>query len=266
MISVPKKHLFYFLLCIAPQSIILAKSPIKAICFDIETIFETDNMKASSYVGKVSSLQYATRAGHLPCQEDLFAQLMKVPAKSINYTYNNDLKMPLIFSDWLTNMQSQQTLLTKTLAFLDDSKLSNVEKKVLGNIVTMMLTPSALTDTQKVIRSTEKLIIQLRQNGYKVYLTGNWAHIDSLRENFSATLGLFHGIFVSGKMHMLKPYQEFYDLILQKINLTAADVLWIEKESTFVSKIKTLKLNALHLDPKHAKHFISELHAFGINA
>lgn len=256
-----KKYILYILLCVTPQSLY----PIKAICFDVETILETDDMRASSYVGKVDSLRYLRQVGHLPCQNDLFTQLMKVPADSTEFTYNNELKMPLVFSDWLMCVQPANTLLTKILNFLENAKITDIEKTILSNIIKMMFTPTSLIDTRKVIKPAEQLLNQLKQNGYKLYLTGNWIHVDVMQQKFDKLLSNFSGIFVSGKLKKLKPSQDFYNTVLQRINLTAADVLWIERESNFVSKAKQYNLNMILFNPKYTKDTIKDLQKFGIN-
>ena len=260
-----KKYIVYTLLCFIPQTSLLAITPIKAICFDVETVLETDDMRAANYVGKVDSLRYLRQVGHLPCQKDLFAQLMKAPAESTEYTYNNELRMPLIFSDWLMSVQPAPVLLTKILNFLQSSKISDIEKTIFSNIIKMMFTPTSLIDTRKVIKPTEQLLNQLKQKGYKLYLTGNWIHVDVLRQNFDKLLTNFSGIFVSGKLQELKPSQDFYTAVLQNIHLTAADVLWIERESHFVSKAKQYNLNMILYNPKHVKDTVKELQQFGIN-
>lgn len=253
--------MLYILLSLTPHSLY----PIKAICFDVETILETDEMRASGYVGKLDSLRYLKQVGHLPNQNDLFTQLTKVPAESTEFTYNNELKMPLVFSDWLMCVQPASTILTKVLNFLQNSKISDIEKTILGNIVKMMFTPTSLIDTQKIIKPTESLINQLKNKGYTLYLTGNWIHVDVLKQNFSNLLSKFSGVFVSGQLKELKPSQNFYNAVLQKINLNSADVLWIERETNFAAKAKPYNLKMILYNPKYAKDAIKDMQKIGIN-
>ncbi len=246
------------------QPLLEAKNQIKVICFDIETIFETNENKAANYVGRINSLLYLKETGHLPCQKDLFTKLSKVPATTTLITYNNDLQMPLIFSDWLINTQPAVQLLKKITSFLHASHLASIEQKIFENITTMMLTPTSLVDTQKVISGTTELVSQLRNKGYKVYLTGNWAHLESLQSAFAQALKLFHGIFVSGKMHQLKPHPAFYETILTTLDLDTSDILWIEKEVHFATKAKQLQLPVLKINPKNLKQITQDLQTFGI--
>ncbi|MBI2353150.1 HAD hydrolase-like protein [Candidatus Dependentiae bacterium] len=260
-----KKLLLYTLFCFG---LCQTKEPISAICFDIETILTTDDMKASSYVGKVKSLMYATKIGHLPCQKDLFSKLEKVPALSHLTTYNNNLSMPLIFSDWLINKQPASSCLNKITSFLENSsseKIPSIQKEVLENIAKMMLNPSALIDTQKVISSTEKLIEQLKQKGYKLYLTGNWAHLETLQKEFGRLLKNFNGIFLSGKLKALKPHQDYYDTVLGEIKINPSNILWIEKEPHFIASMKKHNFNVISYNPKDKKTIYKELQGFNIS-
>lgn len=255
-----KKYILYIFFCAAPQYLY----PIKAICFDVETILETDDMRASNYVGKIDSLRYLKQVGHLPCQSDLFKQLIQVPAESTEITYNNELKMPLVFSDWLICAQPANVLLTKILKFLENAKITDIEKTILSNIIKMMFTPTSLIDTRKIIKPTTLLLHQLKQKGYKLYLTGNWIHVDVMQQKFEKVLNNFSGIFVSGKLQKLKPSQDFYNTVLQKINLNSSDVLWIERESNFLLKAKQYKLNMVLFNYKNPRDIIKDLQSFGV--
>lgn len=265
MNTMSKKHVFLALFCLFLSPPIFSKESIKAICFDIETLFETENAKAANYIGKIDSLRYLKQVGHLPCQADLFKFLANVPAQSTFSTYNNDLKMPLILADWLVKLQPATSLLTETLTFIKNSRLSEIEKKVFGNIVTMMLTPTSLIDTQKVIRPTEALVASLKKKGYQLFLVGNWAHLDSLQQNFGKNLQAFNGVFVSGKLHLLKPSKEFYTTILENINLDSAHVLWIEKESNFLLKAKEYNLQMIRYNTNQPKSIEQDLKSFNVN-
>lgn len=237
---------------------------ISAICFDIEAIFTTDDLKASSYVGKINSLRYLGQVGHLPSQEDLFKQLKGIKSISSQVTYNNNLEMPLILSDWLAQLQSNDKIKDIIQKFLSNKKLSDIEIKVLLAIINMMLTPQNLADTQKVRSKIEQLLKNLRQKGYKLYLVGNWAHINSLKNHFSHIFSYFSGTITSGDIHMLKPYQEYYQEVYKKINSNPKEVLWIETESKFVSRVKNYGYNVV-LFNKDYNSLISGLRSFNIN-
>jgi putative hydrolase of the HAD superfamily len=171
--------------------------------------------------------------------------------------------MPLILSDWLAQLQSNDKIKDIIQKFLSNKKLSDIEIKVLLAIINMMLTPQNLADTQKVRPKIEQLLKTLRQKGYKVYLVGNWAHINSLKNHFSHIFSLFSGTITSGDIHMIKPYQEYYQEVFKKINSNPKEVLWIETESKFAARVKNYGYNVL-LFNKDYNSLVSGLRSFGI--
>ena len=127
-----------------------------------------------------------------------------------------------------------------------------------------MFHPPSLVDTQKVIGATENLIRQLKQKGYKVYLVGNWSHIETLQKEYQSLLSLFSGIFVSGKLGYLKPYKEFYTTIMEQINFESSQILWLEKESHFITKAKSHGLQIIQFNHKDKKTIFNDLKQYGI--
>lgn len=234
-------------------------APIKAICIDMEALFETSDMRASGYVGKINSLKYLKQVGNLPCQQDLFKQLAPVPAQSTHKITNNGFDMPAVFCDWLLNVQPATTLIAAVNKYLASSKLSAVEKTVLGNVAHMMMTPSELLDTQQTITATHKIIDELVANKYKVYLVGNWSDTVALKGAFSKIFTKIDGLYCSGNIHELKPYPEFYQIVLEKINLTADQVVWVEKEISFIAKAKQNGLQVAQFNPKKPKDLSTAL-------
>jgi len=237
---------------------------ITAIFFDIEAIFTTDDMKASSYIGKINSLRYLSHVGHLPSQEALFKNLKGIKAISHQVTYNNNLEMPLILSDWLAQLQNNTKIKDIIQKYLTNKNLSEIESKVLIAIVNMMLTPQSLADTQKIRPKIEQLLSSLRQKGYKLYLVGNWAHINSLKSYFPQIFNNFSGTIMSGDIHKLKPYQDYYQDVLAKTNTDSNHALWVETESKFASKAKQYGYNVT-LFSKDYHSLLSGLRVFGIN-
>lgn len=238
---------------------------IKAIFVDVNALFETNKMRSAKYVGIIDSAKYMKQTGHTPSQEDLFKKLAPVPAQSTQVTYNDNLNMPLIFSDWLLNTQFNSKLISQIESYLKSSKLSAIEKTVLGNIVKMMLTPESLIDTQQTISATQKVIDELHQNGYKAYLVGNWADTRSLLQGFKKTCQNLTGVICSGDIHLLKPYQEFYQAVLEKTKCDPSQAVWIEKEDKFVDLAKQYGLQVAQFDTKKPKSLASNLKQFGIN-
>lgn len=260
------------ILLIACSTISTYTYDIKAIFIDIEALFETNDMKASKHVGKINSIKYLTKVGHVPSQADLFKQLKAVPATSTEVVFNQNLEMPLIFSDWLLGVQPVATLQTAITKYLASAKTSavtgknitDIEKTILENIVDMMFTPSKLAGTQQTTSQMPKIIDQLKAQGYKVYLAGNCADILAFKKEFDKVFAKLDGFYSSGKLHLLKPYQAFYKEVLLQTHVSAAQALWIETEDRFVKNATKFGYNVVQFNPDKPKNIHQELQKFGI--
>ncbi|MBP7854674.1 hypothetical protein KAZ82_01920, partial [Candidatus Babeliales bacterium] len=113
---------------------------ITSVFVDVTALLEVNSWRASGYVGKIAAMQYAATVGHTPTQADLFKQLKPLKAKSTQITYNENLEMPLIFSDWLATIETNTKLKDSIQKYLNNKNISDIEKKVLFAIVSMMLT------------------------------------------------------------------------------------------------------------------------------
>lgn len=238
---------------------------ILAIFFDIETIFYTNKMRASGYIGKINSLRYASHVGHLPSQEDLFKQLKPLKAKSTEITYNNNLEMPLIFSDWLLATESSTKIKDTIQKYFANKDISEIEKKVLFAIVSMMLTPQDLADTQEVNAKIIKVIEKLKQQNVKIFLTGNWANITSLKMRFSEVFGLFNNVFMSGDLHLLKPSARFYQTVLTKSGMLENNCVWIESEPKFITQARKCGLNTISCPKDNHDSLLQGLRTLGFS-
>lgn len=254
----------FIIVLLAIFSLNITAKPVTAILFDIEAIFESSDLRASSYIGKINAGRYIVKTGHMPSQAELFQQLKSIKAVSKDVTYNDNLEMPLILSDWLAQKQNNAKIKDLIQTHLSNKNLSDIEVKVLMAIISMMLTPQHLADIQKVRPKIESILKALRQKGYKLYLVGNWAHINSLKSQFEDIFKYFHGTTVSGDIHLLKPYKEFYEYVLEKNNIDPSTAVWIETESKFASKAKSYGYNVI-LQDKNSNSLSSALQGFGIN-
>lgn len=259
------KKIVLFITILSSFSLSFCHTSIKAVFFDIETVFYTNKLRASGYIGKIDSIRYMASVGHTPSQEDLFKQLESVKAESTEVTYNNNLKMPLIFSDWLTAKKSGQKIKEIIQKYFMNKNISDIEKKVLLAIVSMMMTPQHLADTQQADTAIFKIIEKLKQQGIKVYLTGNWAHINSLKTAFPAIFKLFNGVFVSSDLKILKPSSEFYQTILNQTQITSQQAVWIEKEPKFISKALSYGMNVITHNQNNPSGLLQGLKQLGLS-
>lgn len=257
------KLLLSTLLC-ASSYLSMTAENIKAVCIDVEALFETNEMRAGGYIGKFNALKYKVKTGHLPCKADVFKNLAAIPGTCKEKTCNENIDMPHILCDWLLHAQPFNNLKNKITDHLKKSKLSDIEKLVLINTINMMLTPKELADTQQTISFTQQLISTLRKNKYLVYLVGNWSDTPALKHEFQSLFNQCHGIFFSDTVHHLKPHQEFYNAVLEQTKLNPTEIVWIEKEKQFISKAQHLGMKVVSFNPKHPKETTTKLRLMGL--
>ena len=97
------------------------------------------------------------------------------------------------------------------------------------------------------IHDTVEIFKQLKQSGkYKLYALTNWS-----AETFPVALELyeflhwFNGRVVSGEEKMRKPFPQFYQLILDRFNLTPAETLFIDDNLRNVKAAEELGIQCI---------------------
>ena len=109
-----------------------------------------------------------------------------------------------------------------------------------------------------------KIIDQLKAQGFKVYLVGNWTDMIALKKEFSKLFAKLDGFFYSGQLHKIKPYQDFYQEVLTKTSMNASQALWIEKETSFIKNAQKFGYNVAVFNPDKPKHIDQDFQKFGI--
>lgn len=259
-----KRYILSFLTILTLGNQSLEAKLIKAICFDVATIFTTNKLRASSYIGKINSIRYITQTGHTPSQEDLFRQLALYKAISTTKTYTDNMETPLILSDWLSQAQAAGTIKKNLNTYLGQRPISDIEKQVLCAIINMMMTPEYLVDTQKTYSYVEKLLKILRSKGYKLYLTGNWCDIKTLKIAFPEIFSLFDKTFVSGELRSIKPSPEYYEQLTQHLGINKDAILWLEAQPKMAHAGKAQGLEVAAYNPDKKEELIATLKRYGI--
>ncbi len=79
------------------------------------------------------------------------------------------------------------------------------------------------------IKGTIEIVEQLKRNGYSLYMLTNFSaeKFPRMRNRFTF-LNLFDDIVVSGKVGIVKPEPEIYQLMLEKIGKPAQECLFID--------------------------------------
>lgn len=253
---------FFFETCFAHQG-----NTIKHIFVDINALITTSPTAASKVVGIINSMKYTARFGHIPCKADFFKILKHVPSISHQHTYNEDLMMPSIFSDWFLGLQSNHAIRAIIHQYLDASHYSDIEKTIFKNISSMMLNPVIFMDTQYVVKEISKLLYLLKKSGYTIYLIGN---LDKESEVTLMKLLQGHGLpdvqhcYFSHKAKQLKPTAEYFTALLSYFNLNKSECLIIDIEKNHVQVARHQGFATVLLHNHHAGQLKSELIRVGI--
>ena len=101
---------------------------------------------------------------------------------------------------------------------------------------------------QETIRPTEKLISELKQAGYKLYVLSNMSRefIDFLRQK--EVYANFDGDVVSCEVGVVKPMPEIYDILLEKFSLDASQTLFIDDRRENVDAAAEKGIEVFHFD------------------
>jgi len=227
-----KKLLSLLFLLVSPQ----LNATINHIFIDINLLVDTSSSAASKEIGTWNATKYLARMGKIPNKSDFFKSLKKCTALSHQQTYNEDLLMPSILSDWLLGLESNSVIKSKIFKHLDKSSLHDIEKTVFKNISNMMLSPKVFIDTQYFRKDIAKIIQNLNKNKlYTIHFIGNWDKESEpllIKMLQSQSVGTAQQCIFSNKLKQIKPHPEYYDALLGYTNYEPSDCLVIDVEKT----------------------------------
>ena len=103
-------------------------------------------------------------------------------------------------------------------------------------------------DMQRPVKPTEKLIGDLKKEGYKLYVLSNMSRefIDFLRK--FPVYELFDGEVVSCEELTVKPEPRIYEILLQRYGLDPQDTLFIDDRERNIEVAQSLKINGYVFD------------------
>jgi 2-haloacid dehalogenase len=111
------------------------------------------------------------------------------------------------------------------------------------------------------IHETVEIFEELKESGkYKLYALTNWSAelFPHARERFEF-LGWFDAVVVSGEEKMRKPYPEFYQLLLDRYQLTAAETVFIDDNFRNVKAAEDVGLQGIFFEsPSQLKEALRE--------
>jgi 2-haloacid dehalogenase len=108
-----------------------------------------------------------------------------------------------------------------------------------------------------------EVVRQLRERGVPLYALSNWG-----AETFDATRHLFpflewfDGLFISGKVGLMKPDPAFYHLLLREHTLDAAEVAFVDDHIPNVEAARQIGFRAFQFTS--AAHLRGELERLGL--
>ncbi len=116
----------------------------------------------------------------------------------------------------------------------------------------------AISETVEIL---EKLI---KTNSYKIVALTNWSAetFPIALERFEF-LQWFEGILVSGEEKTRKPFDEIYNLTLERFNINAKNSIFIDDNFGNVEAANRLNINGIHF--KSPKQLIQQLKTYNIN-
>ncbi|MGN6402459.1 MAG: HAD family hydrolase [Flavisolibacter sp.] len=100
------------------------------------------------------------------------------------------------------------------------------------------------------IHDTVEIFRELKQSGkYKLYALTNWsAELFPIALELYEFLHWFDGRVVSGEEKMRKPFPEFYQLILDRFNLTPEETLFIDDNLRNVQAAKDMGIQCIRFE------------------
>lgn len=97
------------------------------------------------------------------------------------------------------------------------------------------------------IPETIEILKRLKQKGYPLYGLSNWSAetFPMMRKKYDF-FDLFDDMVISGKVNMIKPEPEIFNLLLEKIGLPASECLLIDDSDKNISAAQKLEFAAIH--------------------
>ena len=113
--------------------------------------------------------------------------------------------------------------------------------------------------TQEPIKDTERLISDLKQANYKLYVLSNMSleFIEFLRKQ--DVYKNFDGEVVSCEEHVVKPEAEIYHKLIQRYELIPAETLFIDDRKENVDAAIEAGWNGLHFDHRNPEQSCATL-------
>ena len=163
------------------------------------------------------------------------------PAKSSDefkqfFSYVAQKQMPQFWSDYDRGVLSFQQVAQAL------SQYRGVEEEYAASMIRIAIS------RQEAIKPTERLIVDLKAAGYKLYVLSNMARefIDFLRQQ--PVYKNFDGEVVSCEEGVVKPMSEIYDILLSRFALSPEETMFIDDREENVVAAQQKGIFAYHFN------------------
>ncbi len=232
-------------------------SNIKSIVFDIDGVLSTTNkLRAFQEIGLTTTLWEIIDQQTLPSEKMLFNALSGVPAVSTYPSYNKGLQMPQIMIDWQSGAQSLPKIQESITNHLATSHLPESIKDWVLQSTIMMMDPTSFIATRQTIPENIKMLHELKNKGYKLYILSNWdptsfalfktTFPEIFTHNNTQT---FDGIMISGNIGIVKPEIKMFTKCLSDFNLKPDQTLFIDDEPANIASAQQVNMHTVLANP-----------------
>ena len=100
------------------------------------------------------------------------------------------------------------------------------------------------------IRGTWKLIHDLKENGYKLYILSNAPTFFAKHASYYNIVNKFDGIVFSGPIKLAKPESEIYQYLFDKFDLIPEECLFLDDKEININASKELGMDGIVFTPE----------------
>lgn len=165
------------------------------------------------------------------------------------------------------NCAQIKTEILQGIDMLDTQKFftSAKEKKLMTNIMKLVLDPDTVTTIIEPVKPTVQLVQKLKAAGHLCYGCGNAPEelYTATKNKLSEVIDLFDGIFISSQAQSVKPEPEIYNQLIAMYNLTPAHCIAIEDLEASAATARKLGMQAIVFNKP--SHLTKQLKKCGVN-
>jgi len=237
---------------ISPQ-----KGHYQVVIFDLgDVIFETSKSMQRAIIGptilKNPSLIYHLFIRKIDIKEAFFDILRQIPAKTTDLIYNKGKAMPQILNDWQTGRSTLTELKLLACNQIHKSNHPTALKNLFFNVAYFMFDEECIAKSMVPVEPMVRLLKELKQSGYKIYVLSNWDPYSSagIQKKYTELFSHCDGVMTSGQEGITKPNPAFYQRLLTKYSLNPQDCTFIDDEPFNIEAARKLGINGiLHTHP-----------------